>query len=366
MATTSSSLTTTPVPGLFASDLPKNIRSDGPSGNYVDQAYSVYQYVRNFILHNLEWLNETSGKKTLLIKIPEAIVSISNRIGAATHIPGRMINFTAEILSPLHRLGGCGSALLGFAEAGKKYSPMFKPIATHVKYVVRDLDGNPYEAHFSVPEWQQMANKTQSIIDWVLSVTGCASYIWKLQCTDPKEQFPLAPLLTWGGRFMAIHGLYSEGRFLYETVWMRTNSLIIPSFDDISDFSAPIVTVQQSAPKQMGEGFLKRHLGPHQRYDIRQKKYVPIQHQKGDTKELVLSTRLANEEVVGSLLRLSFCVACISLDLFKTCAANGNNSGWLDSAIFCTNIASTFIAPVALRYWPHMVILPLQKAAEAV
>ena len=138
----------------------------------------------------MNWLKETSGQKTLLIKIPEAIVSISNRIGPSTHIPGRIINFTAEILSPLQRLGGSALTLIGFAELGSKFPGMFNPADEHVKYVVRDLAGNPYEAHFSVTEWEQKANKAQNIVDWTLSATGCASYIWKLNCTDPKEPFP--------------------------------------------------------------------------------------------------------------------------------------------------------------------------------
>jgi hypothetical protein len=242
---------------------------------------------------------------------------------------------------------------------------MFKPADEHVKYVVRDLAGKPYEAHFSIPEWEQKANKAQSIIDWTLSATGCASYIWKLQCTDPKEQFPLAPLLTWGGRFMAINGLWSEGRFLYETLWLRPGVLGVSTLaESTADSKVADDSVAESTPK--GTEVLKRQRGPHQRYDTEQKKYVPIRHQNGEAKELVLNTRLANEELAGSLLRLSFSVACISLDLFRTFAANSNNSAWLESAIFCTNIASIFIAPAALRYWPQMVVVPLQKAAEAV
>ena len=98
---------------------------------------------------------------------------------------------------------------------------------------------------------------------------------------------------------MAIKGIYSEFRFLYETVWQRTGML---GMAILAGSTAESEDAGSGAKKGTGEGFLKRQLGPHQRYDSKQKKYVSIQHQNGEMKELVLNTRLANEELAGSLL----------------------------------------------------------------
>ncbi len=315
-----------PAPGSFASYLPTQIRSDGPYGEYVDQVYSVYEYVRNFMLHNLAWLKEAGGIKTLIIKFPDAIVSISKRIGPATHIPGKMINSAAGILLPIHKLGGCASSLLGFAEVGAKFPAMFSPSDTQVKYVVKDAYGNAYRAQFPLNQWEQRSNRALNIADWTLSFSGCAGFLWRLN-HSADEKFPLAALATWSGRYMSFKGLYSESRFLYETLWVG----IPQKYDEASKNYIPI-----------------------QHYDKVQKKTIPVQN-----------PTLAREELAGSLFRLSLSVVCLSLDVFKALAVKDNNSKWLDTAIFCAGIAPTFITPLAMRYWPKMVVEPLYAAASA-
>ncbi len=310
-------------PAKSESWVPVYFRIDGPNKEYMEKVNAVYEYVRNFILHNLSWLKETGGQKTLLIKFPDAIVSISKHIGPATHIPGKMINFTAGILSPLHRLGGCASSLIGFAEVGAKFPSLFNPSEKQVKYVVTE-GNNKYKAQFWLSTWEQRANKAQNVADFLLSFSGCAGYLWRLQHT-PDEKFPLAPVATWSARYMSVKGLYFEGRFLYETLWVGAHR------------------------RCAGE---EGKYAPIERYDDTLRKNVPVQN-----------TTLAKEEIAGSLLKISLSVVCLSLDLFKTLASNENNSPWLETAIFCAGIAPTFITPLATRYWPKMVAEPLYANA---
>src|SRR5579862_3557001 len=102
-------------PRVNASQVPHIVRSNGAYGEYAMKVvYSVYEYVKNFIAHNLTWLKETGGVKTLLIKFPDAIISISQRIGPATGFSGKVINIVTDTLTPLKNLGACASPLVGF------------------------------------------------------------------------------------------------------------------------------------------------------------------------------------------------------------------------------------------------------------
>jgi hypothetical protein len=309
-----------------SSYLPLILRSNGPYGYYVRKVDSIYESVKEFLKHNLAWLKEAGGVKTLMIKFPDAIVSISKRIGPATHIPGKMINSAAGILLPIHKLGGCASSLLGFAEVGAKFPAMFNPSETQAKYVVKDADGNAYRAQFPLNQWEQRSNRALNIADWTLSFSGCAGFLWRLN-HSADEKFPLASLATWSGRYMSLKGLYSESRFLYETLWV----------------------------------------GIHLKYSDEQKKYIPVQYYDDVQKKVILvkNPTLAKEELAGSLFRLSLSVVCLSVDIFKALAPKDNNSKWLDTAIFCAGIAPTFITPLAMRYWPKMVVEPLYAAATA-
>lgn len=294
-----------------SSQVPYYVRINYENFQWV--ASSVYKFVKNFILHNLAWLKETGGAKTLLIKFPDAIISISNRINPAT-LSGRMINRVADVLIPLHALGGCASTLLGFAEVGAKFPAMVGPYKTKVEYTVRGAKDKTYQAKFPLSSWEQKANKALCVADWALSFTGCAGYIWRLNHAA-DEKFPFASLATWAGRSMSIGGLYFEGRFLYETLWVDKP----------------------------------------QRYSNNNDVYYPIK----------VDTTVAREELIGSALKISLSVVCLSLDLFKALAANGNQSPWLDTAIYCAGLAPTFITPVAMRYWPKLVVEPLYAAASA-
>ncbi len=302
-------------PGSSSSYIPAVFRADDPYGYIIQKVDSLYQSLKEFLKHNLTWLREPGGIKTLLIKLPDAIVSISKRIGPATRIPGKIINTAAEILMPLHKLGDCASSLLGFGEVVVKFPAMFSHSKSHVQYVVKDADGKPYRAQFPLNYLDKKSNNIQNIADWTLSFTGCAGYIWRLNHTT-AEKFPLASLATWSSPYMSIKGIYSEGRFLYETWWVGKHQI-------------------HGRDETKGES-------------------VPVQN-----------VTVVWEEVAGSVLRISLSVTCLSLDIFKGLAARGNSSPWLDTAIFCAGLAPTFITPVALRYWPEMAVKRNYRAVFA-
>ncbi len=297
-------------------------RKSGSQVPYYAIAYETFKKVAYAVSEYIgAWLKETGGVKTLLIKFPDAIVSISKRIDPAT-LSGRTINTIADFLTPLHALGGCASTLLGFAEVGSKFPAMFNPFKTQVQYTARGANNDTYRAQFSLPPLERAIDKALSVADWAFSLSGCASYIWKLNHTA-DETFPLASsLATWSGRCMSLGGLFLEGRFLYETLWV----------------------------------------GKPQTY-----KAVPEKH-KPDLKEyhpIEKNVKVAWEEVAGSMLKISLSVVCLSFDLFKKLATKENQSPWLDTAIFCAGLAPTFITPIAMRCWPKMVVAPLYESAAS-
>jgi hypothetical protein len=319
-----------PAPGSFESYLPIYVRSDGPYGPYLTEAKKVCGYVTIFIQHNLDWLREEKigAIKTLLIKFPDAIVLISNRIGPSTYLPGKLINRLAHILRPIHKLGPNASTLFGFVDVINKFDKMFEPSATRVEYVVKDGADIGYKAQFPLHRCEQISNRVGNIAVWALSVSGCAEYIWKLDHT-PLEPFPLKSSVTCIGISLNLKGIYEESRFLYQTLWC---------------------TPKESIKDEEGEEIFV----PIRRMSLDKEKIVPVP-----------GLRVANEELAGSLFRLSLSVACLSIDIFKALAVKDNNPKWLDTALFCAGLAPTFIAPLAMRYWPKMVVDPLRTTAVA-
>ncbi|HEX4840471.1 MAG TPA: hypothetical protein VFU89_08535 [Rhabdochlamydiaceae bacterium] len=293
-------------PKDFYSYVPHALRIDGPYGDYIKPVNAVYAFVLKFLKFNLDWLRETSGQKMLLIKLPDAIVSISKRIGPATHIPGRMINNIAHFLTPLHRLGGYASPLIGFAEVGYKFPAMFVPSKEKVPYVA-EAEGKTYQASFPLNSWEQGANRVLSAADWTLSFTRCFWYLWRMNHTT-DEKFPLAGVATWAGRYISLKELYFEGRFLYETLWVGPQFKAGNEREKESNAQTPM--------------------------------------------------KLASVELVGSLLRLSLAVVYLSVDVFKVLATR-QQSPWIETALFCASIAPTFINPLANHYWPKLVTQPL-------
>jgi hypothetical protein len=265
----------------------------------------VYVQAMNFLCVTLVCLKE-GGARTLLVKIPDAIVQISTRIGSASSIPGSVINRVADIVMPLQVLGGSAKNFLSFSDVGTKSLALFSGIKTSIEYVVKGNNGIYYKAQLPLGDWGAWANRAQAFADWSLSITECGSYLWKFSNPDANGSFPLAPLSTWSGRYFSIKGLCFESWFLYKT-WYQGS------------------------------------------------------HHNGTVQ--INNALLARRELTGSLLKLSLAVAGISLDIFRTFAAKGYAPFWMEPAMFWINIANTFVTPVAFTYWPSLVTKPLYAAA---
>ncbi len=294
--------------------IPVALTGEGPYGPSIEKVYKVYTYVRAILSDSLDWLSSPGGQKTLLIKFPEAIVTIVHRIGPPTSIPSKLLRDFANLVQPLHKLGRCAKTFLAFVEVGSKFKTMFKDPDMYINYVVMDENHHPRKAQFPLNAWAQWSNVFQNFVDWGISVGECEVY---LRSSAENSGHPFtAPLVNWGARYMSIKSLCFEGWFLYQTWWK----------------------------------------GEHLHGAKRNEKiigYIPF------TERVTLSKR----EIIGSALKISLSVVCLSLDLFNKLAAHEKKPFWLETAIFWTRIAPTFITPAALRYWPNIVTKPLYMRA---
>ncbi|HEY5235558.1 MAG TPA: hypothetical protein VIJ14_05225, partial [Rhabdochlamydiaceae bacterium] len=225
-----------PAPGSIESYLPSILRSDGPYGEYIVQVKAVCSYIKNFVWNNLTWMKEAGGQKSLLIKVPEAFVSIARRITPATHIPGRMINFFAETLAPLHRLGPCAKNFVAFADAGSKFPAMFEEPDRHYRYVVKDAANKNSLAQLPYNIWGQRACRAEAIVSWSLSVSECGNYLWKSSHPLAEGKAPFTDAAVWMGRYMSVKSLCFEGWFLYQTWWCGSHL----RYDDTTKQYVPI------------------------------------------------------------------------------------------------------------------------------
>ena len=296
---------------MYQNDIPVMLKW-APENDHLKKVCYVYAKAINFLWLNLNWLKETSGAKTLLVRIPDAIVQISKRIGPAESVPGKVINRVADFITPLNVLGGPAKSLLAFADLGSKFTAIFADHKTNIDYVVKDENGAYYKAQLPLYSWGGWANRAQAFAEWSMALSECGSYLWKYQNPTSEGSFPLSTFSTWTGRCLNIKNLCSDSWFLYQT-WGTGN---------------------------------------HQRFVSGRYENVTGQN-----------LTIANEEVAGAVMKITFTVMCISLDLFKTFAAKQYVPFWLEPAIFWTNIATTFAPPVVFNYWPSLVTKPLYAAA---
>ena len=196
---------------------------------------------------------------------------------------------------------------------------MFKWPESPVEYVVivesfdqnNNLVKTTRRAQMPVDIWWQWSGVVQNVADWTISVSECEAYL-------RKDSAQMAPFTTWGARYLSVKSLCFEGWFLYQTWWLGNHQRI----------------------NAAGQPDSIRNVLPH-----------------------VQSTTLAKREIAGSLLKISLSVVCLSLDFFTKLNGKEQKPFWLEAAIFWTRIAPTFITPVALRYWPKVVTIPLYKRA---
>jgi len=276
-------------------------------GPYKDYAYlkichNVYNFAIEFWVQNWNWLKETSGQRVLLIKIPEAIINIAVRIGPATSIPKKVLHVVANFFMPIYKLGSCAKPFLAFIEVRTRFDAMFKKPDEKIDYVVLDAKGNYLKATFPLTHREQLAGRFENIASWTLSLSECGNYIWKFYNASAEDRPPFATFMSWTGRAMSIKTLVVEGRFLFQTWWA----------------------------------------GKHVQID---------------------KATLSKQSLAGSILKIFLAAMCLAIELFQYFAANQYKPLWLGSALFWTRISSTFISPVANRYWPSMVTTPLYAAA---
>lgn len=284
-----------------SSMIPGYFRVDGPYGHYVVQVHNVFWALREFLRANAAWLREPGGQRALLIKIPEAIILIAKRMGPPASIPGKILYVAAKILAPLYALGGCAKPFLAFVEVGTvKYENKER-----IDYVAVDEKGQHLQASLPLGYWSQWANRIENIASWSLSVAECGSFLWKYQYPASLDRTFFAIFAEWTGRFISIKLLISESWFLTKTLWK-------------------------------------------------------VQHI--ESKDVTLT--LAKREIVGSLLKISLALACLSIDLFQILAKNEYKPAWLDTALFWTRISPAFITPV-VRHWPTLVTKPLYVSAAS-
>jgi hypothetical protein len=314
------------VPNAWAAWLgvPVVLTVEGPYGSYVTIAYKVGGYVKAILLDSVEWLSAPGGLKTLMIRIPDAVSRIADRRNPPVSLPGKMLFRFAHFIKPLRDLGGCAKPFLAFAEVAIKTKTLLTWSRPHNDYFVVDNLNRVQRAQLPLNIWQQGFNMAANAAHWIISVNECEAFLSK---RSGSEAVPyISSIAAWGIRYVSIKDLCFEGWFLYQTWW----------------------------------------LGNHQRFrevnannGIR-KEYV---HLRAPIAPDVQDTTIATQEIVGSLLKISLAVACLSLDIFTQMAKRGNKSPWLETALFWTSLAPTFITPIAMRYWPNLAIKPLGNPA---
>ena len=279
----------------------------GPNREYMLVAWKVVGYITFFLKVNIDWLKETTGQRILLIKIPEAIILISKRIGPGVSIPAKIFRSFANALMPLFGLG-CAKTFLSFVEVGTRFNGMFSQSETKIDYVVVDESGKKTQAFLPLDWRAQWANRIENICHWSLSVSECGSYLWRLQNLSSTDLPPFSTFATWVGRYVSVKTLCYEGWFLYRTWWRQGKH-------------HTVVKVQDGAS-------------------------------------------ISKRDIAGSLLKISVAVVCLSLELFAYLVAKGNKSPWLETTLFWSRITPTLMDPVN-RYWSVMVTRPYYTAAAA-
>ncbi|HUD02004.1 MAG TPA: hypothetical protein VMR37_06730, partial [Rhabdochlamydiaceae bacterium] len=91
------------VPNAWAAWLgvPVVLTVEGPYGSYVTIAYKVGGYVKAILLDSVEWLSAPGGLKNLMVRIPDALFRIAQRINPPVSRPGKMLFRFAHFIKPL-------------------------------------------------------------------------------------------------------------------------------------------------------------------------------------------------------------------------------------------------------------------------
>lgn len=301
--------------------VPRDIFSFVP---YRKETYEAYLVVDEFFRDNIRWVNSTmagkffwktleslkttTGAKSWLIQLPETIYKVAHRYKDSTAAPARYLIKFNHWIKPLHIITPCAKSWLPFVDVGAKIPAIFAPVKNHRQYVViEESDSNPFSARLDLANWEQWLDKSEALAHWILSLCQCEMVCRKLN-NEPARWSIVASFVS---PFISAKTLYMEGSFLYKA--------------------------------------------------LRRDQYVRAgENAKG---QRTVTANLAKQEIYGAGCKVAFSIICLSLDLFNRFAPKGDKPVWLETALFWTSLAPTFVGPAAHYYLPELVVKPLQTRA---
>ncbi len=211
-------------------------------------------------------------------------------------------------IKPLHIITPCAKSWLPFVDVGAKIPAIFAPVKNHRQYVVIEKsDSNPFSIRLDLANWEQWLDKSEALAHWILSLCQCETVCRKLN-NEPARWSTVASLVS---PLISAKLLYTEGSFLYKA----------------------LLRDQYVRAGENGKG------------------------------QRTVTANLAKQEIYGAGFKIALSIICLSLDLFNRFAPKGDKSGWLETALFWTSLAPTFVGPAAHYYMPELVVKPLQTRA---
>jgi hypothetical protein len=283
----------------------------------VKKVHEVFSFLIRFVVYNYNWVRTTTGAKAVYIKMPEAVVKISNHWNESTAFYARPIHFAASYIKPVIAGLGCAKPFIAFLDARNKFEwNDEKKNPTHIDYLaVRKGKKETYErAYFTFSPLEWYSNYARNVADWVVSVSEVEAFLRASYNpgVDPRESSYSAPFASIAGSFMWTQTLAIEANFLIQTLWFK-NMHNVSSEDE------------QSGVKEVVEPTI----------------------------------RVAALTIVGSALKIALAVTGLTLDLFNYIGSKEHKPAWLATARFWIGLAPNFLIPAAFYYWPKVVIEPL-------
>lgn len=291
-----------PAPDSWYAMVPKELRTDGPYGETVAKVHEAFKPIKDFIVLNYKWCAKTSGAKAWFIKFPEAAVKIYHRFSASPSIPPKMRTLFNSYVGPFVEVTKGAKPFLSLLDVRKGIDKIKASLQPEiVKYVVVDDQQNYQKVEFSRSLWEQRASIAEAVSSMITSVAETESYLSKRPILGTFSQIA-SPILS-------LSTIYTEGSFLYKTVWLR----------------------------QMKGA----------------EKLTPVEV------DAAAKIKVAPQQVAGSLLKVALSVVCLSLDVFSQMGQRANPPSWLGRAQFWAVIAVTLMPALAYTYWPKLVVEPL-------
>jgi hypothetical protein len=264
-----------------------------------------------FVSKTLEWLKTTSGAKSWLIQLPETIYKVAHRYKDSTALPARYLVKFNHWIKPLHIMTPCAKTWLPFADVVAKIPAIFCPVKNYRDYVViasdPAVDQTPFSYRLDLAKWEQLLNKCETVALWILSLCQCEAVCRKAH-NEPARWSIVASIVS---PFISAKTICTEGSFLYKA--------------------------------------------------IRRNEYVRVA-ENGRDRQTVTAT-IAKQEIYWAGSRIALSIIGLSLDLFNRLAPKGDKPVWLETALFWTSIAPTFLGPAAHYYIPELVVKPLHTSA---